>query len=101
MFLPLTIYGSKQIIMEEYMSYLLPVLTTLLGYLGGNYKRKRNDESLYIKNHNESLKSYNQVILDMKERYDDEIKRLTEKCERYEKMISELKDKIEIMEKNN
>ena len=87
--------------MEEYLTYLLPVLTTLLGYLGGNYKRKRSDESLYITNLNESLKSYNQVILDMKERYDEELKRLELKCERYEKMIQELKDKIDLLEKNN
>ena len=52
--------------MEQYLTYLLPVLTTLLGYWGGNYKRKRSDESLYITNLNESLKAYNQVILDMK-----------------------------------
>jgi hypothetical protein len=87
--------------MEQYLTYFLPVLTTLLGYWGGNYKRKRSDESLYIKNLNESLKSYNQVILDMKERYDEELKRLELKCERYEKMIQELKDKIDLLEKNN
>ena len=87
--------------MEEYLTYLLPVLTTLLGYLGGNYKRKKNEESLYITNLNESLKAYNQVILDMKERYDEELKRLELKCERYEKMIQELKDKIDLLEKNN
>ena len=87
--------------MEKYLTYFIPVLTTLLGYWGGNYKRKRNDESLYIRNLNESLKSYNQVILDMRERYDEEIKRLTEKCEGYEKMIKELKDKIDLLEKNN
>lgn len=86
--------------MEDYTSYIIASLTTILGYLGGNYKRKRNDESLYIKNLNESLKSYNQVILDMKQRYDEELKRLTEKCERYEMMISELKDKIDILEKS-
>ena len=87
--------------MEEYLTYLLPVLTTLLGYWGGNYKRKKNEESLYITNLNESLKAYNQVILDMKERYDEELKRLELKCERYEKMIQELKDKIDLLEKNN
>ena len=87
--------------MEQYLTYVIPVLTTLLGYMGGNYKRKRNDESLYITNLNESLKAYNQVILDMKERYDEEIQRLTEKCEGYEKMIKELKDKIDLLEKNN
>ena len=86
--------------MEDYMTYLLPVLTTLLGYLGGNYKRKKNEEALYITNLNESLKSYNQVILDMKERYDEELKRLEMKCERYEKMIQELKDKIDLLENN-
>ena len=83
------------------MTYILPVLTTLLGYWGGNYKRKKNEESLYITNLNESLKAYNQVILDMKERYDEELKRLELKCERYEKMIQELKDKIDLLEKNN
>jgi len=87
--------------MENYMTYILPVLTTLLGYWGGNYKRKKNEESLYITNLNESLKAYNQVILDMKERYDEELKRLELKCERYEKMIQELKDKIDLLEKNN
>lgn len=81
------------------MSYILPVLTTLLGYFGGNYKRRKHEETLYIKNLNESLKSYNQVILDMKQRYDEEIKRLTEKCERYEKMIQELKDKIDELDR--
>jgi len=83
------------------MTYILPVLTTLLGYWGGNYKRKKNEESLYITNLNESLKAYNQVILDMRERYDEELKRLELKCERYEKMIQELKDKIDLLEKNN
>lgn len=87
--------------MEQYLTYVIPVLTTLLGYMGGNYKRKKNEEALYITNLNESLKAYNQVILDMKQRYDEEIKRLTEKCEGYEKMIQELKDKIDLMEKNN
>lgn len=87
--------------MEEYLMYVIPVLTTLLGYWGGNYKRNRHDESLYIKNLNESLKSYNQVILDMKERYDEEIRRLTEKCEGYEKMIEELKNKIDLLERNS
>ena len=85
--------------MENYMTYILPVLTTLLGYWGGNYKRNKNEEALYITNLNESLKAYNQVILDMKERYDEEIKRLTEKCERYEKMIQELKDKIDELDR--
>jgi predicted nucleic acid-binding Zn-ribbon protein len=87
--------------MEQFLTYVIPVLTTLLGYMGGNYKRKKNEEALYITNLNESLKAYNQVILDMKERYDEEIKRLTEKCEGYEKMIKELKDKIDLLEKNN
>lgn len=86
--------------MEEYLTYIIPGLTTILGYMGGNYKRKKNEEALYITNLNESLKAYNQVILDMKERYDEEIKRLTLKCEGYEKMIKELKDKIDLMEKN-
>jgi len=84
--------------MEQYLTYVLPVLTTLLGYWGGNYKRKKQEESLYITNLNESLKSYNQVILDMKQRYDEELKRLELKCERYEKMIQELKDKIDLLE---
>ena len=84
--------------MERYLTYVLPVLTTLLGYWGGNYKRKKQEESLYITNLNESLKSYNQVILDMKQRYDEELKRLELKCERYEKMIQELKDKIDLLE---
>ena len=87
--------------MENYIGYLLPVLTTLLGYWGGNYKRRKNEEALYIKNLNESLKSYNQVILDMRERYDEELKRLEMKCERYEKMIQELKDKIDLLEHNS
>ena len=84
--------------MEQYLTYLLPVLTTLLGYWGGNYKRKKNEESLYIQNLNESLKAYNQVILDMKQRYDEELKRLELKCEGYERMIQELKDKIDLLE---
>lgn len=87
--------------MEQYLTYVLPVLTTLLGYWGGNYKRKKQEESLYITNLNESLKSYNQVILDMKQRYDEELKRLELKCERYEKMIQELKDKIDLLEHNS
>ena len=87
--------------MENYLTYLIPVITTLLGYLGGNYKRKKNEEALYIQNLNESLKSYNQVILDMKQRYDEEIQRLTEKCERYESMIEELKRKIDLLEEQN
>lgn len=87
--------------MDNLLTYIIPALTTFLGYMGGNYKRKKNEEALYITNLNESLKAYNQVILDMKERYDEEIKRLTEKCEGYEKMIKELKDKIDLLEQNN
>jgi len=87
--------------MEQYMTYVIPVLTTILGYLGGNFKRKKQEESLYISNLNESLKAYNQVILDMKQRYDEELRRLEIKCERYEKMIQELKDKIDLLENNS
>ena len=87
--------------MEQILAFVIPILTTLLGYLGGNYKRKKNEEALYIKNLNESLKAYNQVIIDMRERYDEELLRLTQKCERYEAMIQELKDKIDLLEQNN
>ena len=87
--------------MEQILAFVIPILTTLLGYLGGNYKRKKNEESLYIKNLNDSLKAYNQVIIDMRERYDEELLRLTQKCERYEAMIQELKDKIDLLEQNN
>ncbi len=87
--------------MNEYLTYIIPILTTLLGYVGGNYIRKKDEEALYIKNLNQSLVAYSQVINEMKLRYDEEIKRLTDKVERYEKIIDELKDKIDLLEQQN
>lgn len=87
--------------MNEYLTYIIPILTTLLGYVGGNYIRKKDEESLYIKNLNQSLVAYSQVINEMKLRYDEEIKRLTDKVEKYEKIIDELKDKIDLLEQQN
>jgi hypothetical protein len=87
--------------MNEYLTYIIPILTTLLGYVGGNYIRKKDEEALYIKNLNQSLIAYSQVINEMKLRYDEEIKRLTDKVERYEKIIDELKDKIDLLEQQN
>lgn len=87
--------------MNEYLTYIIPILTTLLGYVGGNYIRKKDEEALYIKNLNQSLVAYSQVINEMKLRYDEEIKRLTDKVEKYEKIIDELKDKIDLLEQQN
>lgn len=84
--------------LEFFEIIIVGAVPTILGFIAGSYKRDKHNESLYIKNLNESLLSYRKIVDEIEQKYDAQINRMSEKLTQYEEEIIILRQRVKELE---